>query len=112
MRERNRLAMTDAELQRFLAEVSVAEVAGSAAGRLVARRARVLEAGDELVLELDPAERCFDLDTDDRVCVITDRYPDHASIRGVVMGGQGRWQGELLRVTVETVTSFDFTKAG
>ncbi len=107
--------MTTDELALFLADAKVAEVAGHSVEGMTARRADVKSAGpNTVVLDLIPRHRVFELDRDDRICVISDRYPDHDAIQGLIMEGRGHWVGEsaTLEVAVERVTSFDFRKAG
>ncbi len=105
--------MTAEELDAFLATTKVAQVAAVGHGGLTARRGHIVSAdGARIVLDLQPPERSFRLEQDDRVCVITDRYPDHDAIQGAVLHGRARWVGSDARmdVLVERVVSFDFRK--
>src|SRR5712691_6481023 len=107
---REDITMTQDEVRAFLAGRSTAvlvTVAGDhPGGELV--RARL--SGDEVVVTVSAAALAA-VAADPRVCVIVEDQPTFAGIRGVLVHGTARADGDgTLAVPLDDVASFDFGK--
>lgn len=109
---RSPLQMSEREVMELLSRNALALIAGRPEHGLDSRRARYRVEGGDLICELVPADRVFALDRHPDVCVVVDEYPSYAEIVGVVLQGRAEWvgSGAVMRVVIDRVVSFDFTK--
>jgi len=116
MVERASLKMTEEEVDSFLRSQRVGLVSGHQwDGRLTSRRALYRVEGSTLELDVQPATRCFDLESNSELCFMVDIYPSHETIKSVIVYGRGTWSRERtagIRMEMHRVVSFDFSKQG
>lgn len=103
------IALSRDELHRFLAGQRFAVLVTGGDTHPRGELVSVELAGDELLAGASAQAR-RDVARDPRVCVVLEEQPDFAGIRGALVHGTARPEGDRLRVPLEDVVSFDFGK--
>ena len=114
MVKRPSLRMTNEELEEFLRSKRIGLVSGHQSdGVLTSRRVLYSSDGPCLVLDVQPAERCFDLCNSPELCFVVDEYPAYEAIKSVIVHGPGTWLADgpaRIRMEMHRIVSFDFRK--
>jgi hypothetical protein len=114
MSDRPDISMTQDEILAFLVSQPRMVVTAVDDSTPVATVADVRLVDEELHVRLrsgDPVRNL--LARDDRVCVLTDQFPNYYEIKGVAAHGRARFDragGPTFRLGLDDVVSFDFGK--